>query len=526
MSSLLFNAISNLYIVLLVGITMRPEVHDAYLETQLRHGGITNCRFYLSDYLPLDISCFKKRKVAIDSNIISNIYNKLIADSLSALPLDLQVYDYSGEKLTIDFSTSGNDYIALTHNMGPNQLYALKFTFPDSIQPINIYPDPSMYRDYSNGVEYAIKYDSNIISRYTITIGNENDSDFEPNVVRGVWVTNVASDVLLSKSGIQECVQLCADLGINTIFMVTYNNGYTMYRSDVMKSYFGHEIDTVYGNRDPLAEMIAEAKLYDIKVVAWFEYGFASVYNDSIGGRILKRYPSWASIDFEGKLTEKNKFYWLDPYNIEVQQFIRKLMTEVVIKYPEIAGVQGDDRLPALPSNGGYNPATVTRYQKETGRTPSLNHLETSWLQWRADKLTDFGTYIYRHVKSIGSHYMMSLSPSPYSWSLENYLQDWPAWLRKGQVDHIHPQLYRYSFEAYKTAFDLNIKLLDNVPKGNLVFSPGVLLGDGSGDGITPQILDQILAYNRSQGIQGETFFYYERIRKNMGFQQTIKKYN
>ncbi|MEY3422525.1 MAG: hypothetical protein RIR48_2842, partial [Bacteroidota bacterium] len=59
-----------------------------------------------------------------------------------------------------------------------------------------------------------------------------------------------------------------------------------------------------------------------------------------------------------------------------------------------------------------------------------------------------------------------------------------------------------------------------------LIFSPGILVGVGSGDSITPETLDQKLAYNRSKGIDGETFFYYERIRKNKAFQDVIKKHN
>lgn len=474
----------------------------------------------------IDSSLIKNPFHIIDTNIISKINHNITVDSLINYPLDITVYHRSGKAVPLDFAVSGTDYIALTSNISGKPEYALQFTFPYGKRPVAVYPDPAIYRDYAKAVEYVVQYDRDITVKYTITIGNENDADFEPAVVRGVWVTNVASDVLRSRQNIKECVALCAELGLNTIFMVTYNDGYTMYRSDVMRSYFGHEIDPVYRSRDPLAEMIAEASQYGIKVVAWFEYGFASVYNDPSGGLIIKRYPSWASLDFGGKITQKNNFYWLDPFNTEVQRFIRELMTEVIRKYPDIAGVQGDDRLPALPSNGGYNAAVTSRYEEETGKIPTHDYMESSWLQWRADKLTDFGRYIYKHVKSLGGHYMMSWSPSPYNWSLENYLQDWPAWIRKGQVDHIHPQLYRYSFEAYKTAFDQNIGLMSSVANGNLVFSPGVLLGDGSGDGITPDILDQILAYNRSRGIQGETFFYYERIRKNTGFQQIIKKYN
>ena len=75
---------------------------------------------------------------------------------------------------------------------------------------------------------------------------------------------------------------------------------------------------------------------------------------------------------------------------------------------------------------------------------------------------------------------MVSWSPSPYSWSLQNYLQDWPAWLRRGIVDHIHPQLYRYNFNDYKASFDQAMTNMAPFNSKELIFSPGILVGIGS----------------------------------------------
>jgi uncharacterized lipoprotein YddW (UPF0748 family) len=297
-----------------------------------------------------------------------------------------------------------------------------------------------------------------------------------------------------------------------------------MFRSQVMKEYFGSEIDPVYGSRDPLAELLEIAKPQGIRVVAWFEYGFASVYGDPSGGAIIAKYPSWASRDANGMITQKNSFYWVDPFNPDVQRFYRRLITEVVEKYPTIDGIQGDDRLPALPSNGGYNAAVTAQYKKETGITANLNHLEGHWLQWRANKLTAFGNYLFKHIKAVNSKYMVSMSPSPYSWSLQNYLQDWPQWVRNKQVDYVHPQMYRYNFANYKSSLDGNYpSAVSSADNKEIRFSPGVLLGDGSGDAITAPVLSEILNYNRSVGLKGETFFYYERIRRNTAFQDTIR---
>ena len=64
---------------------------------------------------------------------------------------------------------------------------------------------------------------------------------------------------------------------------------------------------------------------------------------------------------------------------------------------------------------------------------------------------------------------------------------------------------------------------MNTIDNKEIRFSPGVLLGDGGGDAITAPILSQIMNYNRSIGLKGETFFYFERIKRNTAFQDTIK---
>jgi len=439
---------------------------------------------------------------------------------------NIQVLNDDNTPANLKLSQAGNDYVGLTYNQASGKRYKLNITFPSKITPISVTPDPKTISDFNKEVVYTVKYDDQVTKNYSVKIGNYNTSDFTRKVVRGVWVSDVGSDVFASRANITECVNICRDIGINTIFVVTYNDAKTKYKSQVMKEYMGVEIDPKYAGRDPLAEMIEAAKPLGIKVVAWFEYGFASVYGDNTGGALVARYPSWASRDAAGNITEKNKFYWLDAFNPDVQQFVKKLMVEVVQKYPDLAGVQGDDRLPALASNGGYNSTVTARYKTETGRTAPSNYLDSHWLQWRADKLSDFGEYIFKHIKSLEGGKMVSWSPSPFSWSLQNYLQDWPEWLKRGIVDHIHPQLYRYNFNDYKATLDQALNTMSPFNFKELIFSPGILVGIGSGDAITPEILDQKLAYNRQRGVEGETYFYYERIRKNKGFQDVIKKYN
>ncbi len=520
------------------------EINSNKIDVQVDNDGIAGNQFIIKFNFPPGIS-----PISISPNISNPIdfknpvqFNILYKDDVAKSyivtvvekPIDINKFlienilllTESGNPTAIKLSKSGKDFIGLTQNQAVSSKYKLQIKFPDNIKPLSVDPDPTTARDYSGGVTFTVKYDDQLTLYYQVKVGNYNTADYKREVVRGVWVSNVGSNVLSSKENIIECVNICKEIGVNTIFVVTYNNGKTQYRSDVMREYFGVDIDPVFGNRDPLEELISVAKPMGIKVVAWFEYGFASVYGDNSGGPIIAKFPEWASRDASGKITEKNNFYWLDAFNPDVQEFIKKMMVEVVKKYPDISGVQGDDRLPALASNGGYNASVTSLYKKETGKDVPSNFSDAQWLKWRADKLSDFSEYIFKHIKSTSGKYMVSWSPSPFNWSLQNYLQDWPEWLRRGAVDHIHPQLYRTSFTDYKTVFDQNLGHMAEFASKEIIFSPGILIGIGSGDSISPETLDQILAYNRSLDIKGETYFYYERIRKNKAFQDIIKKHN
>ena len=47
---------------------------------------------------------------------------------------------------------------------------------------------------------------------------------------------------------------------------------------------------------------------------AWFEYGFATTYNDPTGGPILQVNPNWAARDQAGAIATKNNFQWMNGF--------------------------------------------------------------------------------------------------------------------------------------------------------------------------------------------------------------------
>ncbi len=337
--------------------------------------------------------------------------------------------------------------------------------------------------------------------------------------VRGVWLTNVDSDALNSRENIKKTVELCAETGINTIFVVTWNKAMTTYPSKIMKNFTGVEIDTLFTGRDPLKELIEEAHKREIKVFAWFEFGFSSSYEEK-GGVLLRKKPEWASKDKNGALVIKNGFEWLNGFHPDVQDFLISLILEVVNNY-DIDGIQGDDRLPAMPSEAGYDSFTVAEYQKDhNGEEPPEYSKDFEWVEWRAGRMTGFMRRIYEEVKSADPDMIISMAPSLYPWSKEEYLQDWPVWMAKGYVDLIIPQVYRYDIDAYEKELKLILdEQLDE--KDFNKFYPGILLKVG---GYYPDLtfMAKMIEVNRKNGIQGEVYFFYEGLKKYPDFFEEI----
>lgn len=188
------------------------------------------------------------------------------------------------------------------------------------------------------------------------------------------------------------------------------------------------------------------------------------------------------------------------------------LIKEVVTNY-DVDGIQGDDRLPAMPVEAGYEDFTISKYMEEhNGAKPPKDFRDTAWINWRANILNDYMGEIYKTVKKIKPNIIVSMAPSIYPWSKEEYLQDWIQWVKQGYVDLVIPQLYRQNIKDY-------IKVLDDIVKEQLTkedlkkFYPGILLKVGTYYP-SEQLLKEMIYENRKRNINGEVFFFYEGIKK------------
>ncbi len=334
--------------------------------------------------------------------------------------------------------------------------------------------------------------------------------------MRGAWIpTPDHTDFFASRASIDTQLRDLADVGINTVFVVMWNQGRTLYPSRVMKDFNGVEIDERLRGRDPLQEVINAAKPLGIKVFAWFEFGFATDMNGGKGREIAEKKPQWVALNATGTPVIKNGFRWLNALDGEVQDFMLSLLMEVVDKY-DVAGIQGDDRLPAMPSEGGYNTGIVDLYRAaHNGRSPPMNAKDPGWVQWRADRLSRFMARIHDEAKKRKPAMMISMAPSVFPWGRDEYLQDWPLWVKNGWVDNVSPQLYRKDFKAYR-------QTLHAITRGQIResdkhrFTPGILLDAGKNYRASDALIIDMIEENRREGVTGEVYFFNEGLRARL----------
>jgi uncharacterized lipoprotein YddW (UPF0748 family) len=329
--------------------------------------------------------------------------------------------------------------------------------------------------------------------------------------VRGVWIVDrTHSSVLTSPATISNALNFLQRNGFNTVCPAVWNRGFTAFPSTVMtKNGFPNQ-DPGYVGFDPLREIVKQGKSRGMMVFPWFEYGFAAS-PDADGGHILETKPNWSALDSSGNKAQHGGLTWMNALNPEVQQFMLDLILEVVNTY-DVDGIQGCDRFPAIPFNGGYDQATKDKYKAKHGVNPPSDGKDPIWIKFRADILTKYLASIFEKIKSTKSTCIVSMSPSPFPFGLNNLMQDSEVWVKQEIVDFLHPQLYRTSFANYKTEVDsLKTRLTASQLKK---IAPGIAF-TASRTILTTSDIVQSIKYNRSQGLGGQIFFFYEGLTSN-----------
>lgn len=326
--------------------------------------------------------------------------------------------------------------------------------------------------------------------------------------LRGVWLTNIDSDVLFAGDRLKKSLQRLDELNFNTVYPAVWNWGYTLYPSKVAAKVIGRALDPTPGlqGRDMLQEIVTEGHKQGLTVIPWFEFGFMAPA-DSL---LAKNRPQWLTNRSDGSRIVKEGIHdrvWLNPFRPDVQQFIQDLIVEIVRNY-DIDGIQFDDHF-GLPSELGYDAYTVALYKKEhRGQAPSKNPRDPEWVRWRASKITNFMQRVFKAIKATKKDCLVSVAPNPQRFSYEYFLADWQKWERMGLIEELVLQIYRDDLNVFVQELEYpEVK----AAKAHIPVSIGILAGLKNRSVPMQQIKTQVQKV-RDRNFAGVSFFFYETL--------------
>ncbi|MFN3168198.1 MAG: family 10 glycosylhydrolase [Phycisphaeraceae bacterium] len=337
--------------------------------------------------------------------------------------------------------------------------------------------------------------------------------------VRGTWLTTTGVDHIRTGNNTADVIDDLRTIGLNTVYVEAWKNGYTNYPSRVLADLTGGPDRSLFlgSSRDLLAQTTVAAHRNHMAHVAWFEYGFSSQFIGSGGtpSNPLSQYMQargWLLQDVNGDYANaSNGFAWMNPAVPEVRQLLIDLVLEAVEHY-DLDGVQFDDRL-AWPAQFGWDPTTRSIYLNETGRflpnnpnTGQLNHFN----DWRQLKVQQFADQLTAAVRLARPDLRLSVSPSITPFSATHYNADWPDWVDADLFDEYAPQAYRSSIGAFNAIVNDQVAPFEPGQLDRLVMG---LRSNGSGASTPINDLLQMIDRTRSEGLAGHSIWYSANVR-------------
>ena len=317
----------------------------------------------------------------------------------------------------------------------------------------------------------------------------------------GVWITNSPSEVYYSRTRIKQVVNELDQAGFNAIYPNVWSRGTTFHRSRFAPT----EPNLVQAgvDLDPICTLNREARQRGMRVVPWFEYGLMEPADSGVA----RDHPDWVLAKADGSTILQmhgKPMVWLNPAHPEVRARFIGLVVEV-LKRCRMDGIQLDDHF-AWPIEMGYDPYTVALYRNEKGIAPPKDHTNRVWMTWRRRKLTGLLRELRERLGQEALPKKISLSPGPFRFAYNHWLQDWELWAVGELIDDLVVQNYAYSLKGF--AKDLDQPALRKARQWGIPVQIGILAGFGKRTTTMPVLTEKMrLSHERGYGV---IFFYWE----------------
>jgi hypothetical protein len=329
----------------------------------------------------------------------------------------------------------------------------------------------------------------------------------------GVWLTNSPSPLYYDPARIEQAVQQLAEAGFNTLYPNVWSRGATFHRSRFAP--LEPALAASAPDLDPICRLTRTAHRRGLQVIPWFEYGLMEPADSAVVRQnpdwLLRRRDGSALYAMHGASLQtsplKDLRVWLNPAHPKVRERFLGLIEEIVRRC-SVDGIQLDDHF-AWPVELGYDDTTRALYRAETGREPPEDHTDRYWMRWRRQKLTDLLRELRARLdrQSSGSgRTVISLSPGPFRFAYNHWLQDWELWAIGQLIDDLVIQNYAYSVKGF--AKDLDQPALVKAKGWGMPVEIGILAGFGGRTTSMADLAQKVaLAVGRGHGV---IYFYWE----------------
>ena len=283
--------------------------------------------------------------------------------------------------------------------------------------------------------------------------------------VRAVWV-DAFHEGIRSPDEVTRLIETAARAHLNTLIVQVRRRGDALYTGGLEPPLD----DPSYApSFDALGDVVAKAHAAGLQVHAWINA--MPVWRDEAPpkdprhvfnqhGPTAAGEDCWLTSARDG--TQKFPVgYFLDPGHPAARDHLVAVYLDIVrrydvdgihfdyIRYPETDG-------PALPrgANVGYNPVSVARFQKATGRTDVPEPGDEPWMGWRREQVTQLVRRISIEARAIKPKIKVSAALIPWGRPpagpadfanvapMQRIFQDWQSWLVEGLLDLAVPMNY------------------------------------------------------------------------------------
>jgi uncharacterized lipoprotein YddW (UPF0748 family) len=319
----------------------------------------------------------------------------------------------------------------------------------------------------------------------------------------GVWLTNSPSPLYYDAGRLDRAVDELAEAGFNTLYPNVWSRGTTFHASRWAP--MEPAMRQANGGLDPICRLTQAAQRRGLQVIPWFEYGLM----EPAEAEVVRQHPEWVLQKLDGSslttMHGRNDRVWLNPAHPGVRQRFIGLISEIVQRCG-VDGIQLDDHF-AWPVELGYDAYTRELYAKDTGLQPPDNYTDRAWMKWRRHRLSDLLAELRESLKQIGKgRVYVSLSPGPFRFAYNNWLQDWEIWALGGQIEELVVQNYAYSLPGFTK--DLDQPALRKARTWGIPVEIGILAGFGGRTTSMPMLRDKVQQV-KERGM-GVIYFYWE----------------